>query len=147
MVTRSTLPTRRAMTERATALVLVPTMMLVLVALAAVAVDLTAIHAAQRSLYRTVSAAADDAAGMVDRRRIQQDGVVVVDPEAARRVVRARLATADLPGTVDEVLVATDARSVEVTVRVRIEHLFLGVVPGVDDTGTVPVRVRARLVP
>jgi len=112
-----------------------------------VAVDLTAIHAAQRSLYRTVSAAADDAAGMVDRRRIQQDGVVVVDPEAARRVVRARLATADLPGTVDEVLVATDATSVEVTVRVRIEHLFLGVVPGVADTGTVPVRVRARLVP
>ena len=125
---------------------LVPAMMLVLIALAAIAVDLVAAHAAQRSLYRTVSAAADDAAGMIDARRVQQDGALVVDRDAAERVVRARLDATDLPGPLLGSEVTVGDTTVDIRVRVRIRHIFLDPLPGFDTT-SVPIRVRARLDP
>jgi hypothetical protein len=139
--------TERATTERATTLVLVPAMMLVLIALAAVAIDLTAVHVAQRSLYRTVSAAADDAAGMLDTRRIQLDGRLQVDCPSARRVIDARLRSADLPGPMlDLNVMCTDDR-VDVRARVAVQHVFLAAVPGAPDIDDVPIAVRARVDP
>ena len=130
---RTTRPQRPAAGEDGTALVLVPAMMLVLIVLAGIAVDLVASHVAQRSLYRTVSAAADDAAGMIDGRRLQADGSLTIDDAAAERVVRTRLATSDLPGPVTEAVVDTDDTTVEVRVRVLIPRIFLRAVPGADD--------------
>jgi hypothetical protein len=121
--------------------------MLVLIALAAVGVDLALLHGAQRSLYRTVSAVADDAAGMLDGRRLQMDGTVQIDCDAARRVVTARMAAADLPGRLSGVAVDCDARTVTVRVRVAVDHVFLGAVPGFDDAEQVPMVTRARLQP
>lgn len=133
--------------ERGTALVMVPALALVLVVLGAIAVDLGVAHAAQRSAVRVATAAADDAAGMIDRRAVQADGVVRIDPVAAERVARARIRTADLLGPVAEVEVRSDARSVEVVLRVRVPHVFLDAVPGGPGSGTVPIRVRARMTP
>ena len=136
---------RRAATERATTLVLVPAMMLVLIALAAVAVDLTAVHMAQRSLYRVASAAADDAAGMLDTRRIQIDGALRIDCRAARRVVIARLRAADLPGPVLDLTVTCTDDMVDIRARVAVPHMFMGAVPGAPDIDDAPISVRARV--
>ncbi len=133
--------------ERGTALVMVPALALVLVVLGAVAIDLAVAHAAQRSAVRVATAAADDAAGMIDRRAVQLDGVVRIDPVAADLVARARIRTADLPGPVEGVEVHSDASSVEVVLRVRVPHVFLDAVPGGPGSGTVPIRVRARMTP
>jgi hypothetical protein len=127
--------------------VLVPALMLVLITLAAVGVDMALLHGAQRSLYRTASASADDAAGMLDGRRLQQDGSIQVDCDAARRVVTARMAVADLPGRLSSVTIDCDARTVTVRLRVAVDHVFLGAVPGLDDTEDVPMTARARLQP
>ncbi len=54
--------------ERATALVMVPAVALVFIVLAAIALDLTAVAGVQRSAERTLAAAVDDAAGMIDGR-------------------------------------------------------------------------------
>ena len=142
---RTTLRTRRAAAERATALVLVPALALVLIVLGAIAVDLVAAHAAQRSLHRVVSAAADDAAGMVDARSYQRDGVLRIDPTAAERVVRARLRTADLPGRIETTTVTVGDTTVDVQVRATVPHVFLGALPGAADIESVPIRVRGRL--
>jgi hypothetical protein len=144
-VPRTTRRTRRAVTERASALVLVPALALVLVVLGAIAVDLVAAHAAQRSLHRVVSAAADDAAGMVNTRSYQRDGILRVDPTAAERVVRARLRTADVPGRIVSTIVTVEDTTVDVRVRAMVPHVFLGALPGTADIGTVPIHVRGRL--
>lgn len=146
MVLRTIRQRHRAVTDRGTAMFLVPAMMLVVIALAAIAVDLVASHAAQRSMFRTASAAADDAAGMIDARRLQRDGALVVDRDAAQRVVRARLDVDDLPGQLLESVVTVQDTTVEVRLRVRVRHIFLDSVPGID-SDTVPIRVRARLDP
>ena len=132
--------------ERATAAVLAPAMALVLIVLAAIALDLSAVAAVQRAVERTAAAAADDAAGMLDGRAHQLDGTVRIDAVAAERVVRARLAAADVPGHVREVDVDVTATTVDVTVRVESPHLFLRAVPGMDDRVlSAPIHVRARL--
>jgi hypothetical protein len=120
-------------------------MTVVLIVLAAIGIDLSAEHAAQRSVTRVAVAAADDAAGMLDARRLQEDGVLVIDRDAATRVVQAHVATAQLPGILEHLDVVVDDATVDVALRVRVRHLFLGVLPGSDGTATVPVHVRARL--
>src|SRR3954453_130837 len=89
---------RRRTSERATALSVVPAMTLVLLALAGIAVDLTALHGAHRSVHRSVWAAADEGAGVGDGREGQASGRAVIDPEAATRLATAHLPTAQLPG-------------------------------------------------
>jgi hypothetical protein len=120
-------------------------MVLVVVALGSVAVDLTLLHVAQRSLHRAAATAADDAAGLVDQRRLQTDGVVAVDPEAARRLVVARLAEADLPGRLDGVRVDVDADRVVVRASLEVEHVLLRAVPGTSSRRLVRVTVAGRL--
>jgi hypothetical protein len=132
--------------ERATAAMLAPAMALVLVVLAAIALDLSAVAGTQRAAERVVAAAADDAAGMLDGRAHQHDGSVRVDREAAVRIVKAHLDAADLPGRLRDLDVLVTDTTVDVTVRVESPHLFLRAVPGMDDVAlSAPIRVRARL--
>lgn len=141
---------RRLRPERATALMLVPALMLVLLSLGAIAVDLTALHGAHRRAHRVVSAAADDAAGMLDSRLIQETGELRIDPEAAGAVVTAHLDSASLPGTQigpTQVTVSDDGTAVLVAVHVRIEHVLLPSLPGSDQADIVTVSATGRLEP
>src|SRR5688572_28468668 len=111
-------PPRRG-PERGTALVLVPVMTLVLLCLGAIAVDLSLVHAMHRDTHRVASVAADDAAAMIDERRLQIAGELVVDRRRAERVVRAHVASAQLAGEVVALEVSTTATAVDVQVTVE----------------------------
>jgi hypothetical protein len=121
-------------------------MALVLIVLAAIALDLTAVAGSQRAVERVAAAAADDAAGMLDGRAHQLDGSVRIDRDVAERVVRARIDTADLVGEVRELRVDVSDTTVDVVIRVESPHLFLRAVPGIGDASlSAPIHVRARL--
>lgn len=139
--------TRPARPERATAVVLVPTTALVVMMLAALAVDAAALRAGQARIRAVTESAADDAAGMIDARRVQLDGTVVVDEAAAVRTARAHLLHDGLPGILRSADIRTAPDRVEVTARVEVRRLLLGTVPGVERTTVVPVRAVARLDP
>jgi len=112
---------------------LVPASILVFFVLGSIAIDLTAIFLAQRSAQRSVSAAADDAAGMLDTRQIQYNGDLLIDQEAAERVARAHIAArvpqARLLGPVI-VKVSADRKSIEVRITVRVPHIMMRALPG-----------------
>ncbi len=132
--------------ERGTALVMVPAMALVFIVLAAIALDMTAVSGVQRAAERELSAAVDDAAGMLDGPANQRSGVAQIDKAAAERVVRARIAAADLPGRIVALDVTVTDTTVDATARIESPHLFLRAVPGVDDAAmSAPLHVRARL--
>jgi hypothetical protein len=133
-------------TERATALFLIPAVTLAFVVLAGIALDLAAVHAAHRSAHRVASAAADDAAGMIDTRQVQIEGRVVVDPDAATRLAMGRVLSATLPGRTEHLRIEVRDDLVVVAFELVVGHAFLGTFPGVDDA-RVPVTARARVLP
>lgn len=127
-------PCRRTMVgaERATALILVPTMMIVFITLAGITIDLSALHMAKRRAVNVVSLAASDAAGMIDDTALQLDGELRIDPRRAERVVIAHVRTQELVGEVTDgpnVGFSPDGRSITVSLDLRVEHVFLGVLP------------------
>ena len=125
---------------------LVPTLALVAVALCGIAVDLVAVHAAQRRTQGILASAADDAAAMIDTRRIQLDGVPVVDPNAARRVAGAHVAAARLPGTLRRLDVDVRSDSVEVLAELTVDRIALRALPGAPTDTNVVARARAVVV-
>lgn len=133
--------------ERATALVAVPALALIAVVLSGIALDLVGVHAAQRRARTIIATAADDGAGMVDRRRVQLDAAAVIDPAAARRVVAERLRDTPLPGRVGTVTVRTGPRFVDITVSMLVRHPILRALPGVADEEPVTIHVRAVVAP
>lgn len=137
----------RVLAERASALVLVPAMALVVIALAAIAVDLSMLHAAHRSVHRSVSAAADDAAAMIDLRQVQVTGELRVDPEAARRVAAAHLDAATLPGELVGLRTDVDTAGLTVTVTatVVVRHVVLPVSASTNGEEPIVVSARARV--
>ena len=141
---RSTARSRR---ERATAVVLVPTAALVVLMLAALAVDAAVLRAQQGRIRSIAESAADDAAGMIDARRVQLDGGIVVDEAEAERTARAHLLHDGVPGVLRSVDVRTTPDRVEVMVRVEVRRLLMGAVPGVGRITVVPVRALARVDP
>lgn len=131
--------------ERGTVLIIVPTMALVLLALGAIAVDMSALHAQHRHLHSATSAAADDAAGMIDGAHLQLTGATRIDPVAARRVALAHLVDDALPGRLEHppvVQVASDGRSLEIRASVRVRRLLL---PSLRP-GAAEERLSARVV-
>ncbi|MFN7149804.1 MAG: hypothetical protein ACK4V6_10020 [Microthrixaceae bacterium] len=141
-------PSRRQRAdEQGSALVLVPAMMMVLLALGAIAVDLSVLHGAHRSLHRIASGAADDAAAMIDAEQLQLDGELSIDHDAARRVVDAHLDAARVPGTLTTTRTSFSADGAVVTVELTasVDHVLLATIPGTDPTETVSVIARARL--
>ena len=132
--------------ERATALVLVPSMLVVLLSLGAIALDLTSLHAAHRGLHRTVSSAADDAAAMLDGHHLQRTGELRIDEPAARRVALAHLDAAGLPGELDgtpSVEIVDGGSAVQVGASVRVERVVSRLL-GADDRVEVEVTGRLR---
>jgi hypothetical protein len=100
---------------------------LILVILAAIAIDLSALSMAQRSLQDTVEAAADDAASMVDENTLRSSGEVILLPERAERVGEGAVEAASLPGPLTapvEVAIDPGATGVTVTASVLVSPIF-----------------------
>ncbi len=126
-------------------LMLVPALVLVLVVLAAIAVDSAAVFLGQRQLGDAAAAAANDAASALSDQSFYRAGTVDLDPTVARRVADASLAAQDHSGvTIDgpaEVQVA--GRQVCVSLTGHVEAIFGRAVPGVPHTTTVHARATA----
>ena len=137
----------RVASERASVLVLVPALALVVIALVGISVDLSMLHAAHRSIHHSISAAADDAAAMIDTRRVQATGELRVDPDAARRVAAAHLDAATLPGELVDLRTDVDAsgQTVTVTATVTVRHIVLPASASMERDDTLVVRARARV--
>ncbi len=136
---------------------LAPALLLVVIVLGAIAVDLSLVHTARRSAFRTLSAAADDAAAMIDAREFQSTGIVRLDPDAAERIARAHLGLLAADGSegfvkpafeVVQAEVEADPSdgSVAITATVRIDHILLTAVPGMADTTTFDMSVTGRMI-
>ncbi len=138
----------RGSAEAASALVLVPAMLLVLLCLGGVAVDLTIVHGAHRGAHRIVSAAPADAAAMIDTDLLLVWGVPRVHRVLARRVALAQLDAMVLPGTVvgsPVVTVSAAGDVVTIAVDLDIDHVMLRAVPGHPDHQQIHVAASARL--
>jgi Flp pilus assembly protein TadG len=131
--------------ERGTVLVVVPALTLVMFSLTAIALDLTLVHSAHRSIQQVASSAAEDAAGVIDERQLQQLGALAIDAERAREVATARIRSASLPGTLIAVRVDPTDTTVDVTLRVRVQHIVLGAFGRGDRSTTLRVSGRGRL--
>ena len=154
--------------ERSSAAMLAPALLMVLLALAAVAVDLSLVHAARRSAYRSLSAAVDDAASMVDSRHLLATGEVRLDRVAARRVALVHLGLLGEPPDgfsaptfefVGEPRILFDTNggdglpggsaagtSVVIHATVRVDHIVLSALPGMDDSMDLAMTTTARMV-
>lgn len=125
-------------------LLLMPTALIVVMILAAMAFDVAALHHAQRQLLAAAGAAANDAATAgYDEDALRAGQGLVLDPVRVERVVAASIAAQALPyPLVGPPVVQTDAagRRVEIVLTADVPRLFAGAVPGASDTA----RVRAR---
>lgn len=152
-----TTPTRRPVPRSSgrrpdddgSALVLVPALLMVMLALGAIAIDLSVLHGAHRALHRIASGAADDAAAMIDTDQLQIDGSLRIDDDAARRVVDAHLDAARVPGPLTAVRTSVSADGLVITVELTasVDHVLLAALPGTERSQPVSVIVRARLQP
>lgn len=136
--------------ERSAAVVLAPALLLVVLALAAIAVDLSALHHAHRSIHRVVATAADDAAGIIDGHHLHVTGGVRIDREAATRMVTAQLDQSRLPGRLvgpPRVTLHDDAAQVTVRVTVDVDHVVARSVTSSRSTSRLVVTASARMVP
>ncbi|MFV0317955.1 MAG: hypothetical protein ACK5O2_13475 [Microthrixaceae bacterium] len=135
---------------------LAPALVLVVLVLGAIAVDLSLAHTARRSAYRSLSAAADDAAGMIDQVEFQRSGIVRLDPQAARRVARAHLGLLDgevpegFAAPAFEVLEAdVDVDVTDATVRidalVEIPTVMMPAIAGLSDVSSTRIVVTGRM--
>lgn len=150
----ATTPTRRRAhrssrrwAEQGSALILVPAMLMVVLALGAIAVDLSVLHGAHRTLHRIASGAADDAAAMIDAEQLQLDGELRIDDRAARQVVDAHLDAAHVPGTLTaaRTSISEDGAVVTVELTAAVDHVLLATIPGTEPTEPISVIARARL--
>lgn len=127
---------------------LVPAAVLVLVILAAIAVDSSVVLLGQRELANAAAAAANDAATVgidVDRLR-RDDCIEVLDERAYEVAVNAALLQSDaveiLPSDVE---VTVSGLEVTVAMSGTVEHVFAKAVPGGRRTSRVSATSTAEL--
>ncbi|MDA8282621.1 MAG: hypothetical protein M0Z42_04830 [Actinomycetota bacterium] len=122
----------RVRTERGSVMVLVPVGILVLLLLAAMAVDAATAVLGQRQLANALAVAADDAAtaGMNDR-VFYTTGAVVLDPAATRVAVCGALAAQGM-GTLHDLQlsIGVDGPVVTVSGRAAVDGVFGRAIPG-----------------
>ncbi len=128
--------------EEASVLVLVPVGILVLIILAAIAVDSAATFLGQRQLEDTATSAATDAAGALSYPAFYDQGHIALDPQTARRVALASVAAQSLGGMSlsGPVEIRVVGRQVCVSLNAQVHRIFGQSIPGISDT----TRVRAR---
>lgn len=134
--------------ERGSAFLLMPVAILMVLALGAIAIDLSARMTAQRALTTTVESAADDAASAVDLDALRTLGVTRIDPDRARDAVVRHVLTARLPGRIVaplDVTVSPDGMRVEVVAHMDVDAIFEPSVPGGARSHRVTARASAEL--
>jgi Flp pilus assembly protein TadG len=118
--------------ERGSALILVPAGVLVLVILAAIAIDFSLVFLAQRELTDATTAAANDVAGAAIRpSTFYGNGQLALDPDAAARIACDSVRGQAASGLdITAVRIETGDRSVRVTAKATVRAVFLRAVPG-----------------
>jgi len=150
---------RRHRRQRASAIVLLPAAVLIVVMLGGIAVDATIAFLGRHELDDAVAAAASDAATAgLDRTRFGRDGTYVLDPAEAERVVRASLGArrdavverALAEGHISVQVESTDdpTRPASVTVSAvsSVDLVFTRAVPGLSSSVTVRASATATAV-
>lgn len=130
----------RGAADRGSVLMLVPAGILVLLLLAAIAVDAAIVLAAQRDLaHRTAAVAGDVANVAVDDERLYRDEEVELRADvAAAHVLMAFPPDRPPAGYVSWSAAArTDGRRVTVAARAEVKYLFAAGIPGVPRSTTV----------
>jgi Flp pilus assembly protein TadG len=132
--------------QRGSVLLLFPAAVLIVVALAAVAVDSSIAFLGERELANATAAAANDAAGQaVSDRAFYQGGRIELDPAAVERVAVNRVRAA-LDGRHRDLAVEARAMppsaagcgwTVRVSARARVSYIFSPAVPGGPDSVAV----------
>ena len=127
-------------------LMLVPAAVLIVLVMAAIAVDMSPLHLRQRQAHDLAAAAANDAATAAADQAALRGGDYVLDEDVAGRVAAAVVEASDRP----EIAVAPQVRIVgevvEVEVALEADYIFAGVVPGAPDGRTVRATARATAV-
>jgi hypothetical protein len=120
---------------------LVPAGVLIVFVLAGMAVDLSAVHLAQRELLDAAASAANDGAGAgIDTAALRMSGVVRLDPDRVRAAATRSLAAQRVRGLLPaETEVAVDPVTASVTVRAarRTSRVFAPALPGADRSTVV----------
>lgn len=136
--------------HRGTTLLLFPTGILVVMILAAIAIDLSKVHLARRESHAALSSVADDAASMLDRSAVRRGNLTAVDLDRARAFVH-RTFTEHPPQLdghlVGPVSVEAGPRpgTVALTATVEVDHLFARAMPGSAGTSTFTVHATGEL--
>ena len=133
--------------ERGSVLALVPAGLLVLLLLAAIAVDTATEYLARRELAAAADAAANDAATFgLDEARYRETGEFVLDPGRAEEAVRRALAARG-SAVIDRARITTEVDpedgTVTVTLRSSAHLVFAPVVPGAPHEVDVVARATA----
>jgi hypothetical protein len=130
-VSRSASSNRRARDE-GSVLALVPAGFLVLMLLAAIAVDSAVSYLGQEQLHDTLSAAANDAVTVaLNNASFYRSGAITIDPVAAGRAVCTSVAaqnTPDLHGL--QVWMAVEGDSLQLKGEAQVDSVFGRVIPG-----------------
>lgn len=131
-------------------LMLVPAGILVLLLLAAIAIDGSAIWLAQRDLSsRAAGVAADIAGAAVDDAAFYDGGDIRLRPDVADAYTALAFSPERLPsGYVSwGAEAAVEGRSVTVAARAEVRYLFAAAVPGLSRTAVVQARTTAEARP
>jgi uncharacterized membrane protein len=130
---------RHRPTETGSALILVPAAVLVLVVLAAIAVDSAAVFLGQRQLAEAAATAATDAAGAISEPTFYQTGTITLDPSEAQHLAAASIAAQDLHAVklAGPIQVTVAGRQVCVTLTGEVPVIFGRALPGVPRDTTV----------
>ena len=135
--------------ERGSVLLLMPAAALIVIVLAAIAVDLSLVRIRHEQLENVAAAAANDAANQLDQSALRAGGdpstpTVVLDPERVATVVAETVEAQGLGG-VSIVRADVDGREVVVTLSIEVEHLFGRALPGTPDHRRVTASGSATL--
>lgn len=140
---------RDRLRERGSTLLIFPAAVLVVLALAAITIDLSALHSAHRRAERVLTAVADDAAGVLDVSALRQGDPPTIDFPRARQQALADLARADLPGHIEGLpLIVPGPRpaTIVIEVELRLHRGLAGIIPGASEYETLRVRAVGELV-
>ena len=134
--------TARARGTRGSVLMLMPVAVLIVLLLGAIAVDSAIVYLGQRQAHNVAFDAANDAAGAgFDLEAARTSGEIVYDPDRVHAIASHTVAAAGIDD-LELVSAVPDGDGVVVTVRRRVEHLF---VQALGDPAQDVITISARV--
>lgn len=117
---------------------LMPAAVLIVIALAAMTVDMAIVHLGEREAAAAADAAANDAVTWgLDEGALYEDGEYRLDAARVRESVDRSLAAHEISGTLLSVSISAGVDSVSVTVEIEVDYIFARALPGDYDGTTV----------